>query len=304
MGITASQLHVLAAENKKHPVGGDVLTLGQQAIHCDLAEVKRIFAYHNIAAKTLGKNFDTGNKIPACAGTYRERFTNGYAVLSLLGAERVFVADITDHEGADYLIDLNYDVDERYREKFDVILDSGTIEHVFDARKALGNLVKMVKKGGRVILILPSSGTINHGFWAFHPNLFFDFFGANGFSEFSCYLIESSSFNPYLKSKVYRYEYSPNLEYPISSRNIVEVCFCATKNKDYNLTEIKKPIQNMYLMSDWGRNFKEGKSQRPEFLEKIIRGAEFYTRKFRPEFIDILWKSRRRRAPLTYLGKF
>jgi len=305
MGILLSHLHLLAMEQVKHPIKGDVLTLGQQAVYGTLEEIKNIFISHNLKLKSLKEGFDTRNKIPSYVGTPREKFTNAHAVLTLLGAKRVFVTDIADHENPDYLIDLNYDVNKEYYERFDVILDSGTLEHVFEVPVALNNLIKMLKKGGRIILISPSSGSINHGFYSFNPNLFFDFFTANGFSDFSCYLVEGSSFNVYKKSKIYRYNYSPGQEYPLSSKNIVEICFCATKSNRINLNKINKPIQSMYLISNWGRKKDERPiSQKLKIFKELERKIEFYTRKFRPEFIDILYKSRKRKKNLTYLGRF
>ena len=202
MGILVSHLHLLAMEQDKHPIKGDVLTLGQQAVYETLEEVKNIFISHGLKLKSLKEGFDTKNKIPFWVGTPREKFTNAHAILTLLGAERVFVTDISDYENPDYLIDLNYDISEKYYERFDVILDVGTLEHIFDIPVALSNLIKMLKKGGRIILILPSSGGIDHGFYSFSPTLFFDFFTANGFSNFGCHLIEGSNFNYMKKSKI------------------------------------------------------------------------------------------------------
>lgn len=313
MGLIPSHLHLLAIEQHKHPMKGDVLTSGQLAMYETLEDVKNIFVSHGIMPKQLPEGFDTKNKIPACVGTPRENFTNAGAMLSMLGAEKVFVFDVSNYEGADYVIDLNYDVDPKYHERFDVILDSGTLEHVFDTSCALANYVKMLKKGGRLIFFLPCSNAINHGFYSLQPNVFFDFFGANGFSDFNCYLMEESSFNVYKKSKIYRYDYISSLtEYPISTKNTIEVCFFATKNSDANLEKIQKPIQGMYLEYNWGKkNVQASALSNPSASGAVKRITEFYkrkwefsTRRFRPEFIDRLWKSKRRKKNLTYLGKF
>ncbi len=313
MGLVPSHLHLLAMEQKKHPMKGDVLVIGQLAVYETLEDVRRVFHTHNITPNILPDGFDVKNKIPHCVGTPREKFTNVSAVLTMLGVKKVFVADISDYENADYLIDLNYPVDQKYYDKFDFILDSGTLEHLFDVPTALANLARMVKKGGRIIFINPCSNTINHGFYSFNPNLFFDFFAANDFSNFSCYLIEGSSFNVYKKSNIYRYNYRSSLdEYALSSKNMVEIYFCATKNANADLKEMKKPIQGMYLAYDWGKKNinKPALNQLTvlhKFKEKIDfykRKLEFATRRFRPEFIDRFWKSKRRGYNLTYLGKF
>lgn len=309
MGLILSDLHLLAIEQKKHPVKGDVLTIGQQAIYGTVKEVRDIFESHGLKLKDLKENFDIKNKIPSCVGNPRGEFTNGYAVFSLLGADKVYASDVSDYEGADYIIDLNYDVSKEYYEKFDFVLDSGTLEHVFNVPIALSNMARMVKKGGRIMFILPCSNTINHGFYSFNPNLFFDFFSANGFSDFSCYLIEESSFNVFRKSKIYQYNYISDIdEYSLYTKNMVEICFCATKRSDANLEKIKEPIQGMYISTNWGKNKGQksisDKINKTNILEKIKRKIEWQTRKYRPEFVDILYKNNRRKKNLTYLGKF
>ena len=49
-------------------------------------------------------------------------------------------------------------------------------------------------------------------------------------------------------------------------------------------------------------------SNKPGMLKKTVefykRKWEFSTRRFRPEFIDKIWKSKRRKKSLTYLGRF
>ena len=39
----------------------------------------------------------------------------------------------------------------------------------------------MLKKGGRILHILPSTNEVDHGFYMFSPTLFFDYYGENGF---------------------------------------------------------------------------------------------------------------------------
>ncbi len=300
MGIVPSHLHLLAIEQAKHPVRGDVLTLGQQAIYGTLEDVKNVFRSHNIVLRTLKEGFDVENRIPSWVGTPQGKFTNAQAVLTLLGAEKVFVTDISDYENPDYTMDLSHDVNEQYHERFDVILDSGSLEHIFDVPTALSNMIKMLREGGEIILMLPSYNAIDNGFYSFSPTLLFDFFSANGFSNFSCYLREGSNFNYTKKGKVYQYNYVGK-EYSLTSRRAIEVCFFATKKRSRKFKAMNKPFQSIYLNLYWNKNkYGRGVSQKAN----IFRRLESCTSKFRPEFIDVLWKSRKRRRNLTYLGRF
>lgn len=302
MGILPSHLHILAMEQEKHPLRGDVLTLGQQAVYSTLERAQKIFALHKLKCAALPQGFSAENKIPSWRGTAYSKYTNAQAVLSLLGARRVYSADVSDYENPDFIIDFNKNVAKEYYDRFDVIFDIGTIEHVFDISTALSNLVKMVKTGGDIILILPCSNAIDHGFYSFSPTLLFDFFSKNGFGNFSCYIREGSSYNYLKKGKLYRYTQA-GPEYTLTSNKGVEVCFWATKIKPTAVT-INKPIQKIYENNLWvsGKNAEKGCSS--HFPVKMLKQAEFLTREFRPEWVDIFFKKKKRMKNLTYLGTF
>ena len=132
--------------------------------------------------------------------------TNAQALFTLLGASNVYVADISTYESPDFLIDLNCPiVDTTLHQRFDTIVDVGTLEHVFNVAVALRNICLMLKDGGNIVLILPCSIAIDHGFFSYSPTLFFDYFCANGFENISCYLVEGSPYNYERKGKVWQY---------------------------------------------------------------------------------------------------
>jgi hypothetical protein len=103
-------------------------------------------------------------------------------LLRSLGFSETKVVDFSDYESADYIFDLNSgEVPEHLVEAFDVIIDGGTIEHVFHIPNALSNIYRMLRQGGRIIHISPSSNHTDHGFYMLSPTLFWDFYTANKF---------------------------------------------------------------------------------------------------------------------------
>ncbi|MCO5383616.1 MAG: class I SAM-dependent methyltransferase [Methanosarcina barkeri] len=146
----------------------------------------------------------------------------------MLGADHVYASDVYSYENPDFIIDLNNPIREEYRERFDIIIDVGTLEHVYDVPTALENIIKMLKIDGIVILILPSSGAIDHGFYSFSPTLFFDYFECNGFETLNCYLMRCNSRNYTQKKPVYRY-CGFGREYPLKTDDCVEVFYSAKK---------------------------------------------------------------------------
>jgi len=102
-----------------------------------------------------------------------------------LGCAEVESIDFYPDEQPTHTMDLNLPVDNKYKETFDLIYDGGTLEHCFDIAQVLRNTASMLKPGGRVIHHVPTNNWVDHGFYQASPTLFFDFYEAAGFSEFS-----------------------------------------------------------------------------------------------------------------------
>lgn len=98
----------------------------------------------------------------------------------LLGCD-LDVIDVATIRGDEIIADLNYPVSDSRLSEYDIVVDSGTCEHVFNAGQALINLASMVKLNGHIIQAAPFN-SYNHGFYNFCPTLFHDFYSAtNGF---------------------------------------------------------------------------------------------------------------------------
>jgi hypothetical protein len=110
-----------------------------------------------------------------------------------MGFAAVESLDYSDFEGATHVVDLNSDnLSPSLIGQFDVVLDSGTIEHVFHVPNALKNALSLAKEGGRVIFLSPSSNHVDHGFYMYSPTLFMDYLTANGWRIETCYFIRYS----------------------------------------------------------------------------------------------------------------
>jgi hypothetical protein len=304
MGILPRHIHLLSLERSNHPIKGNVLTLGQQAVYATLDGVRSLMKSHNISPRELPDSFDTKNKIPSWNETYMRRFTNAQTVLTLLGADKISVADCSSYENPDYLVDLNNPIDSGLSDKFDVILDVGTLEHIFDIPTALSNLIKMIKNGGQIILILPASGCIDHGFYSFSPSLLFDFFEKNGFYNFSCYLLEGSQFSVMKKTRVYKYSHVGDQHVLISKKG-VEVAFFATKMAAFpKAAQIVKPMQSLFVNNVWKKqNINDFSKKKKNMFKKIGAMVTFFMKRYRPEFINI-YRHNKKRKNITFIGKF
>lgn len=102
---------------------------------------------------------------------------------AICGGGEVHALDYSPYEGADIICDLNsYDLPAEYIGKFDLVIDGGTLEHVFNQNNAINNINRLVREGGYVYHMLPCSGWVDHGFYSYSPTFFEDVYTKeNGF---------------------------------------------------------------------------------------------------------------------------
>jgi SAM-dependent methyltransferase len=112
------------------------------------------------------------------------RESDGYAekFFRILGAGQVTSFDKSDYQVASSLHDMNAPIDASLKNRFSVVLDAGTIEHVFNFPQAIRNCMDMVKVGGHFIQVTVANNFIGHGFYQFSPELMYRVFSQeNGF---------------------------------------------------------------------------------------------------------------------------
>jgi SAM-dependent methyltransferase len=98
----------------------------------------------------------------------------------LLGAQRFTAIDLHPPPGSQaHRLDLNEPVD--LGEKFDVIVNTGTLEHVFDQRRALETIHEHCAVGGLMLHAGPLAGWPDHGLFHAQPGLWLDLARANAY---------------------------------------------------------------------------------------------------------------------------
>lgn len=192
MGLSKAALRFLVREHYRKPLRGSVLTLGRQCVYATYQQVLDICRQEGVSPTELPADVDHRSNIPAWHGTPLEKNTSDVAFFRLLGVDDVRALDFSDFEGAEIVLDLNEPVPDEWTCRFDVILDSGTIEHVFDMRSALMNIGRMLKPEGRVIHISPANNYTNHGFYQCSPTLLIDYYAANGYADLQAYIAQET----------------------------------------------------------------------------------------------------------------
>jgi hypothetical protein len=120
---------------------------------------------------------------------------NGFAepFFRLLGAKDVHSFDNSGYEGATHLHDMNQEIPVCFKEQYSVVLDGGSLEHIFNFPVAIRNCMEMVRVGGHYLGITPTNNLMGDGFYQFSPELYFSVFSeANGFDLVSMVIYEDS----------------------------------------------------------------------------------------------------------------
>ncbi len=178
MGMSRGGIKLMMREGKRERYSGRVLTAGRQDIFAtadNLEQWAREMDY--VLAPGWKKNFSPKE------GTKKKgkTITDG-ALFLALGFDELESMDYSNFEGCTIVHDLNKDIPIQYHDRYDLIFDGGTSEHIFDLPKVLENYNKMLKPGGRIIHVAPSSNHVDHGFYMFSPTLFSDYYLSNNWN--------------------------------------------------------------------------------------------------------------------------
>ncbi len=104
------------------------------------------------------------------------------AFFHYLGAQQVHSFDYSAYQNSTYIHDMNEVISDEFKECYSVVLDGGSLEHIFNFPVAIKNCMEMVKVGGHYLAITPANNFFGHGFYQFSPELYFTVFSeVNGF---------------------------------------------------------------------------------------------------------------------------
>ena len=204
MGLARAAVHLLMTEAAKRPFVGSVATLGRQHVYLTRDEVSELAARYQVSLRSIPLEL---HREPILS---KQGFVSDDWLLRSLGFDEIVRIDYSDYESCEVILDLNDpSTPANLLQRFDVILDSGTLEHVFDFAAGLRHCVRMVRTGGRVIHLTPASNCVEHGFYSVSPTLYADFYAASGFDVNRVWMCEIPLDLPRGVWNVYDYLGSP-----------------------------------------------------------------------------------------------
>lgn len=165
---------------KENDLGGSFVMLGRQR-WVGKRRKRSAALFEEVLAKHLPDvdEADLANADNEYAETFFEK----------LGFSSVDSMDFSDFENASIIQDLSADIPDALLEKFDVIYDGGTCEHIFDLPTAYRNIHKMLKPGGVLIGHSPCNNWVNHSFYQINPEMVYGFWEKTlGYTVLNCAL--------------------------------------------------------------------------------------------------------------------
>ena len=123
--------------------------------------------------------------------------SNGYAeeFLRYLGASEVHSFDYSSYEGATHIHDMNEPIPHDLKFRYSVVLDGGSLEHVFNFPVAIKNCMEMLQVGGHYLGVTPANNFMGHGFYQFSPELFFSVFSEENGYELTSLIVFEDKYN-------------------------------------------------------------------------------------------------------------
>lgn len=180
MALTAVDYHVLKALHKAAliPKRPSVLELGESEWYGDVPP-QELAAIIDATVADTGRAARLKARLKeVLAGDPRWRGWDLAKVFycALLDYREIVAIDFHGTPAAQK-IDLNQPVD--LGRRFDIVIDGGTAEHVFNVHQFFKTCHDLTAPGGLMLHNNPFRGWLEHGFYNFNPTFFWDLAGAN-----------------------------------------------------------------------------------------------------------------------------
>src|SRR5215831_5995704 len=186
MALIKSAVKLILREHPNYRFSEPVLELGVPEIYATESE------FRSWLPKLANREFDVPPgqvRISTNKEAQNLRWVTSETFLKALGISEITSVDIPGCEHPPELIhDLNHPLPSALLNRFNLILDPGTIEHVFDFKMSLTNIVRALRVGGVIVHQVPVYD-YNAGYLNINPNVMHDFYRLNGFADIKAYII-------------------------------------------------------------------------------------------------------------------
>jgi hypothetical protein len=241
MAITALEYFLLSELNAATllPPEPDILELGESNWYGDVA-IEKLVADIRDGQLAAAEKLALLAGLDAAADRHQDERLFAIAKIALklfTGYRSVTAIDL--HGATSHRFDLNQPV--RLDRRFDLTLDFGTAEHVFNVYQLFKTAHELTRPGGTMIHGTPFTGWIDHGFYNFQPTFYWDLAAANGYAVIGMAFGEIQPFK--LKSMNRREDVLAELRAGGFGDNAVLFAIMRKATSD---TPFQAPVQGLY----------------------------------------------------------
>lgn len=165
-----------------------------------------------------------------------------------LGATVVESIDIDSYEGASIIHDFNLPIPMHLHENFDMVIDGGSLEHIYDIAQSFENCAHLVKLGGYIVHNLPFHNWALHGLYQFSPELFFQLYSVeNGFTDTEIFIADINNSSTW-------YRFSPGSSDSLVKLRSRRVLSLLVKTRRSAPSEARFYVYQKFYVHSWNRD--------------------------------------------------
>jgi hypothetical protein len=194
MGVSSEVMAGMIREAKVKPIRGVSYSIGRQTMGATPQAALQMFRQLGLTPRPLSHpprvdDATTGAIAWETGSIYDADF------YKMLGCDEHYAVDISAFEGAEIIVDLNKPIPDHLEKTCDFLVDGSTLDNIFDPCQGLENIARMLKPGGRCVLVNMGNASLDFGgipYTMFNPLWFYDYFAINGFSACDVYAVVHS----------------------------------------------------------------------------------------------------------------
>lgn len=266
MGLNATTQRLIIQQCASLDRRDSVLTYGVQDLYATYEELEEAFSEMEVPYRSIEAAERKTRSSPLFLQdqAFLDRGNvDASMFFEMLGFSKCSTLDALELDGpVTVLHDLNKPIPKSLHASHDLVIDGGTIEHVFDVAMALRNTVNLVRPGGLVMHASPVL-LYDHGFYGINPTALEDWYRANDFDILaSVCLLYDHQRGAYGKNLCFPYQLGFQPPNSLFGRYQMGVFFCARRTSDRLAIEAA-PLQGVYATAAADKGTSRNQPQSP-----------------------------------------
>ena len=251
------------------------LMIGRQQVHLNETEFRETLATCRFIQETAAPDAAIERLATETYNPQNDKYAEH--LLRQMGASVTDSMDASDYEDATIVSDMNKPVSEDLHQKYSLVLDGGSLEHIFHFPTAIKSCMEMIEVGGHFFSINGANNFCGHGFYQFSPELMYRILSPeNGFE-----VTEMLMWERFAGSTIYHV----NDPAEVRGRVMPHTCnetFITVIAKRTHVAEIfaQSPQQSDYSV-DWNNGEHRAPTVKAEDKPAIIQFGRSMEKKFR-----------------------